>query len=90
MKVCVVDERSEIAACHIGVPQNALGVRTDVLCGCAKPAGIQMLLRAMSPQVIAVDELGGEEDFLAVERAVYSGCPGARHGSRGKRGGALA
>lgn len=74
MKVCVVDERSEIAACHIGVPQNALGVRTDVLCGCAKPAGIQMLLRAMSPQVIAVDELGGEEDFLAVERAVYSGC----------------
>lgn len=74
MKVCVVDERSEIAACHIGVPQNDLGTRTDVLCGCAKPAGIQMLLRAMSPQVLAVDELGSEADFLAVEQAVYSGC----------------
>ena len=33
-----------------------------------------MLLRAMSPQVIALDELGGEEDFFAVEQAVYSGC----------------
>lgn len=74
MKVCVVDERSEIAACHIGVPQNDLGIRTDVLCGCAKPIGIGMLLRAMSPQVLAVDELGSEADFAAVERAVYSGC----------------
>lgn len=74
MKVCVVDERSEIAACHIGVPQNDLGTRTDVLCGCAKPAGIQMLLRAMSPQILAVDELGSKADFMAVEQAVYSGC----------------
>ncbi len=74
VKVCVVDERSEIAACHIGVPQNDLGARTDVLCGCTKPAGIQTLLRAMSPQVLAVDELGSESDFLAVEQAVYSGC----------------
>lgn len=74
MKVCVVDERSEIAASHIGVPQNDVGMRTDVLCGCAKPVGIQMLLRAMSPQVLAVDELGCEEDFRAVEQAAYSGC----------------
>lgn len=74
MKVCVVDERSEIAASHIGVPQNDVGVRTDVLCGCEKTAGIQILLRSMSPQVLAVDELGCEEDFLAVEQAAYSGC----------------
>lgn len=73
MKVCVVDERSEIAASHLGVPQNDLGPRTDVLDGCGKPEGMRMLLRAMSPQVIAVDELGGEEDFLAVEQALYSG-----------------
>lgn len=74
MKVCVVDERLEIAACHVGVPQNAVGLRTDVLCGCSKAEGIHMMLRAMSPQVLAVDELGGEKDFLAVEQAVYSGC----------------
>lgn len=73
-KVCVVDERSELSACHIGVPQNDLGRRTDVLCGCEKSKGMQMLLRTMSPEVIAVDELGGEEDFLAVEQAAYSGC----------------
>ena len=36
MKVGVVDERSEIAACHLGIPQNDLGPRTDVLDGCKK------------------------------------------------------
>lgn len=74
LKVCVVDERSEIAACHMGVPQNDLGPRTDVLCGCGKTEGMQMLLRAMSPQVLAVDELGSEQDFMAVEQAAFSGC----------------
>ncbi|MDD6305453.1 MAG: stage III sporulation protein AA [Clostridiales bacterium] len=73
MKVCVVDERSEIAACHMGVPQNDLGPRTDVLDGCGKTEGMLLLLRSMSPQVIAVDELGTEEDFLAVEQTVCSG-----------------
>lgn len=73
MKVCVVDERSEIAACHLGIPQNDLGPRTDVLDGCGKPEGMQLLLRSMSPQVLAVDELGGEGDYRAVEQAVYSG-----------------
>lgn len=73
MKICVVDERSEIAACHMGVPQNNLGPRTDVLDGCSKAEGMLLLLRAMSPQVLAVDELGGERDFMAVEQAVYSG-----------------
>lgn len=73
LKVCVVDERSEIAACHMGVPQNDVGSRTDVLDGCTKAEGMLMLLRSMSPQVIAVDELGGERDFWAVEQAVFSG-----------------
>lgn len=74
LKVCVVDERSEIAACHLGIPQNDLGIRTDVLDGCGKAEGMQLLLRSMSPQVLAVDELGGEEDFAAVEQALYAGC----------------
>lgn len=73
MKVCVVDERSEIAACHMGIPQNRIGPRTDVLDGCGKAEGMLMLLRSMSPQVLAVDELGGEKDFQAVEQAVYAG-----------------
>lgn len=73
LKVSVVDERSEIAACYRGVPQNDLGPRVDVLDNCPKVKGMRMLLRAMSPQVIAVDELGGEEDFAAVFQILYSG-----------------
>ena len=74
IKVGLVDERSEIAASYHGIPQNDVGPRTDVLDGCNKQEGIQMLLRTMSPQVIAVDELGTEKDFMAVEQATYSGC----------------
>ena len=74
IKVGLVDERSEIAACYHGIPQNDIGPRTDVMDGCNKPEGIQMLLRTMSPEMIAVDELGTEEDFKAVEQAAYSGC----------------
>lgn len=73
MKVSVVDERSEIAACFEGVPQNDLGPRTDVLDNCPKERGMLMMLRSMSPQVIAVDELGTEGDFEAVYQAVSTG-----------------
>lgn len=73
MKVGVVDERSEIAACHLGIPQNDVGPRTDVLDGCGKEIGMKMLLRSMSPQIIAVDELGEEADYNVVEQIIYSG-----------------
>ncbi len=73
MKIAVVDERSEIAACYRGVPQNDLGPRVDVLDNCPKVQGMRMLLRTMSPQIIAVDELGGEEDFAAVFQILHSG-----------------
>ena len=73
-KVGVIDERSELAACYHGVPQNDLGPRTDVLDGCLKTLGIELLLRSMSPEVIAVDELGGRADIEMIERSVYCGC----------------
>ena len=49
-------------------------MRTDVLDCCPKAQGMQMLIRAMSPAVVAVDELGKEEDFRAVEAVIHSGC----------------
>ena len=52
--VSVVDERSEIAACFGGVAQCDLGPRTDVMDGCPKSQGMLMMLRSMSPQVLAV------------------------------------
>lgn len=72
--VGVVDERSELAGCYQGIPQNDLGIRTDILDGCPKAEGMQMLIRSMSPAVIAVDELGGEEDFQAVKSVIHCGC----------------
>jgi stage III sporulation protein AA len=71
--VGIVDERSEIAGCFRGVPQNDVGQRTDVLDGCPKAEGMLMLLRALSPRVIAVDELGGSGDIEAVEGIVNAG-----------------
>lgn len=60
--VAVVDERSEIAGCFQGEPQNDVGMRTDVLDACPKAFGMEMMLRSMSPEVIAVDEIALSED----------------------------
>lgn len=72
-KVGVVDERSEIAGCYMGVPQRDVGIRTDVLDACPKAQGMMMLLRSMSPEIIAVDEIGSLEDAEAIENAINSG-----------------
>lgn len=74
MTVGVVDERSELGACCQGIPQNDLGMRTDVLDCCPKAEGMMMLIKTMAPQVVAVDEIGSEEDFRAVEYARNCGC----------------
>ena len=72
-KICVVDERSEIAACYNGKPQNDLGQRCDVLDACPKSVGMKMVLRTMSPDIIAVDEIGKKEEFLILEQMRCSG-----------------
>ncbi|MFY9371073.1 MAG: stage III sporulation protein AA [bacterium] len=72
-RVGLVDERSEIAGSYTGVPQKDLGPRTDILDGCPKAEGMMMLIRSMSPQVIATDELGREEDVFALEEALHAG-----------------
>lgn len=72
--VGVVDERSEIGACYQGTPQNDLGIRTDVLDCCPKAKGMMMMIRTMSPRVIAVDEIGSREDLEAMEYVMNCGC----------------
>ena len=66
MNVGIADERSEIAACNLGIPQNDVGIRSDVLDACPKSKAILMLTRSMSPKVIAVDEIGDEDDVKAI------------------------
>lgn len=70
----VVDERSEIGACYMGIPQNDLGIRTDVLDCCPKAKGMMMLIRTMAPEVIAVDEIGGRQDMEAIDYVRSCGC----------------
>jgi len=74
MTVGVVDERSEIGGSYLGLLQNDLGIRTDVLDCCPKAAGMMMLIRSMAPEVIAVDEIGDMEDIKAVEAVMNCGC----------------
>ncbi|HCC06721.1 MAG TPA: stage III sporulation protein AA [Clostridiales bacterium] len=73
LNVSIVDERSEIAACFNGMPQNDVGIRTDVLDGCPKVWGMRILLRSMSPDVVVVDEIGGEEDAKAIRDILNAG-----------------
>ena len=73
MKVSLIDERSEIAACSFGIPKNDVGIRTDVLDGCPKAEGIIMMIRSMSPEIVATDEIGRREDADAITDAVNAG-----------------
>lgn len=74
--VGVIDERGEISAMHRGVPQNDLGIRTDILNNVKKSIGIEMMVRSMSPRVIVADEIGNEEDISAIKYALCSGVKG--------------
>ena len=72
--VGVLDERSEICGCYQGIPANDVGIRTDVMDACPKAEGMMMMIRSMAPEVLAVDEIGGQEDISALETALFCGC----------------
>ncbi len=72
----IVDERGEIAAMYKGVPQNDIGINSDVVSNVPKSIGINMLIRSMGPQIIICDEIGSKEDIEAIEKAVLSGVKG--------------
>ena len=71
-RVSLVDERGEVAVCWQGEPQMDVGPHTDVLDACPKALGIPILLRAMNPQIIAVDEITVREDLRSASMA--AGC----------------
>ena len=76
INVGVVDERGEIAALYKGIPQNDIGVKTDVMDNLSKAVGMKMLIRSMSPQVIVADEIGSIDDVDAINYALSSGAKG--------------
>ena len=76
INVGLVDERGEIAAMYKGIPQNEVGVRTDVLDNIPKAIGMQMMIRSMAPNVIVADEIGSKEDVQSIRYAVCCGIKG--------------
>ncbi len=72
----LVDERGEIAAMYKGIPQNEIGIRTDVIENISKEKGMKMLIRSMTPEVIACDEIGSKEDIQAIQQAMTAGIKG--------------
>ena len=71
--VAVVDERGELFPGHQGISFFDPGSKTDILRGCPKASGIEMVLRTMGPGVIAVDEITAEADCAALMRAGWCG-----------------
>lgn len=72
-RICVADERMELAACVDGQPQFDLGQHSDILSAVKKKEAIVMLLRSMNPQWIAVDEISASGDVEEMLRASYCG-----------------
>ena len=74
-RVCVIDERREIAASRDGVASFDLGPLCDILDGCDKVDGMMWALRSLSPSVMIMDELGKDEESRVVLQGVSSGVP---------------
>lgn len=72
-RICLADERSEVAGTFEGQPCFDVGTKTDVLTGAPKSEGIFLLLRTMAPQIIAFDEITAPSDIDAAETAANCG-----------------
>ena len=73
MRISLADERGEIAAVRDGLPQLDIGGHTDVMTGVGKAESAMMLLKTMSPQLIAMDEISAPEDITAMSSAANCG-----------------
>ncbi len=84
-KTVIIDEREELAACSNGVPQNDIGISSDVLSGYPKGDAVLIAIRSMSPECVVVDEIGGLKEAEAIEEGLNAGVDfylGVHAGSR--------
>ncbi|MBR6107062.1 MAG: Flp pilus assembly complex ATPase component TadA [Oscillospiraceae bacterium] len=72
-RVCLIDERGELAAVSNGIPQFSVGTQTDVFDGYPKAEAIAAAVRVMSPEFIICDEIGGEAETEAMLASVHTG-----------------
>ncbi len=71
--VSVVDERSELFPVSAGKYCFDTGQAVDILTGCSKKQGLENLIRTMSPDTVAVDEITAREDCQALMDALWCG-----------------
>lgn len=72
-RVCIIDERGELAAVQNGIPQFAVGAQTDVLDGCPKAEGIAIAVRVLTPDILICDELGSAAETETLLESVHTG-----------------
>ena len=71
--VGVSDERGEISGMNDRKPYFDLGPRCDVACGMPKQVSSMMLLKTMSPDILAMDEITAIQDMPAIIQAIGCG-----------------
>lgn len=71
--VSVVDERQELFPLQQSGYCFYPGKRVDILSGCSKYEGIMAVLRSMTPQIIAVDEITAQQDCEGLLHAAWCG-----------------
>jgi len=72
-RVGIADERGEIAAIHDGLPGFDIGNGSDVVSGLTKSEAIMSLLRSLSPDLIATDEITNTDDCRVMIEASHCG-----------------
>lgn len=68
-KVTLIDERNEISATSGGIPENDVGVLTDILINCNRSHGVISAVRTLSPDMIFCDEISTSDDVVAILQA---------------------
>lgn len=73
LKVAVADERYELSATCQGIPLYDLGLCSDIICGQSKAEAIEQAVRTLSPDIIACDEIGSEDEIRQLDAGLCCG-----------------
>lgn len=73
VRISLADERGEVAAASGGISAFDVGRCTDVMTGAPKAEAIMRMLKSMSPEIIAMDEITDERDAHACMQAAHCG-----------------
>ena len=71
-KTAIIDERDEIASRSFGFGLD-VGEHTDILTLYPKALGTEIAVRTLSPDIIVLDEIGGEDESKALLSGMNSG-----------------